>query len=254
MILRRIIEHVRRQHWTAIVIDFVIVVFGVFMGTQVSNWNAARLDRERARGFMERIDADLAADLAAYGDRKKFWARVREYGAVALHYAETGESGGQNDWEVLLAFFQSSQVAEFYTTNATFEELKSAGELGLIANPELRNSLGQYYSFGDNPALRERPRYREHVRGLMPLDIQSYIWTHCYRSDDASRQEFLECVSPTSSQRANEILKMMRGDPTLASELRYWLSTMEVAMIIARDRAGSATALRDRVESARAQR
>jgi hypothetical protein len=32
MILRRITQHVREQNWTAIAIDFVIVVTGVFIG------------------------------------------------------------------------------------------------------------------------------------------------------------------------------------------------------------------------------
>ena len=35
MILRRVIKHVRNQEWTAIAIDFVIVVLGVFLGLQV---------------------------------------------------------------------------------------------------------------------------------------------------------------------------------------------------------------------------
>lgn len=45
MLLRRIIEHVKAQNWTAIAIDFVIVVVGVFIGIQVSNWNDARVTR-----------------------------------------------------------------------------------------------------------------------------------------------------------------------------------------------------------------
>ena len=39
MLLRRVIAHVRRQEWTAIGIDLVIVVVGVFIGIQVANWN-----------------------------------------------------------------------------------------------------------------------------------------------------------------------------------------------------------------------
>ena len=35
MLLRRVIQHVRQQEWTAIGIDFVIVVMGVFIGLQV---------------------------------------------------------------------------------------------------------------------------------------------------------------------------------------------------------------------------
>ena len=41
MILRRLTEHVKAQNWFAVTIDFVI---GVFVGIQVSNWNAARLE------------------------------------------------------------------------------------------------------------------------------------------------------------------------------------------------------------------
>ena len=46
MRLRRIIEHLAAQHWTAMWIDLVIVVVGVFIGIQVSNWNQARARRQ----------------------------------------------------------------------------------------------------------------------------------------------------------------------------------------------------------------
>ncbi|XUU61251.1 hypothetical protein ACRAQ6_02975 [Erythrobacter sp. HA6-11] len=45
MILRRITRHVREQNWTAIAIDFVIVVTGVFLGIQIGNWTAGRLEQ-----------------------------------------------------------------------------------------------------------------------------------------------------------------------------------------------------------------
>lgn len=250
MILRRLMTHVKAQDWFAVALDFLIVVMGVFIGTQVANWNAARLDRERADGYLARIGADIAADLALYQDRDRFWGAVRGYGATALDYVETGAARGKSDWEVVLAFFQASQVAEFYTTNATFEELKSAGELGLIENETLRNRLAQYYGVGDNPALRERPRYREHVRGLIPLDVQSYIWTNCYASDSDARQSFIDCASPVEEARAASILAALGGAPELAVELRYWMSTMQVATIIARDRAASAARLSAEVKAA----
>ena len=45
MILSRVIKHVKEQHWTAVFLDFVIVVVGVFIGLQVNNWNQARIQR-----------------------------------------------------------------------------------------------------------------------------------------------------------------------------------------------------------------
>ena len=41
MLLGRVIAHVKAQNWTAVALDFLIVVMGVFIGLQVSNWNAS---------------------------------------------------------------------------------------------------------------------------------------------------------------------------------------------------------------------
>ena len=249
MILRRVIEHFRRQEWTAIAIDFVIVVAGVFVGIQVSNWNANRIDRIKAHSYLERIRADLDADLAGYADRLDFWGKVSTYGARGLDYAETGDAGGQSQWDLLLAYFQASQVAEFITTRTTYDELKSGGELGLISNLELRNGLAQYYAGAGNPALTERPAYRMHVRGVIPLDVQNYIWASCYRSDSTGHQQLLECESPIDAGRAAEIVDTIRKDAALMSELRYWMSTMNVASRLGRDHTVNAEQLRSLVEA-----
>lgn len=63
MILRRIIAHVRKQEWTAIAIDFVIVVAGVFVATQVTDWNNARQARQDYRHALERLNAEVAANI-----------------------------------------------------------------------------------------------------------------------------------------------------------------------------------------------
>jgi len=55
MILRRIITHLRKQEWMAIAIDFLIVVIGVFVATQVADWNEARRDRGVEHALLERL-------------------------------------------------------------------------------------------------------------------------------------------------------------------------------------------------------
>ena len=59
MLLRRITEHVKTQNWTAVGIDFVIVVIGVFMGIQVANWNDARQDRADEAVFLNDLHEDI---------------------------------------------------------------------------------------------------------------------------------------------------------------------------------------------------
>jgi len=64
MILRRVINHMRRQAWTAIVIEFVIVVIGIFVGMQVNNWNAERANRELEVTHLQHLAKDIRGDIA----------------------------------------------------------------------------------------------------------------------------------------------------------------------------------------------
>lgn len=249
MILRRLSKSLKEQNWTAIVIEFILLVSGVFLGIQVANWNAERVDASRATAYLERIRDDINADLSNYQDRIGFWSDVSAYGAKGLAYAETGEAKGATQWDLLLAYFQSSQVAEFYTTDATFEELKSAGELGLIKDTRFRYELSQYYSLGFNPLLTERPRYRENVRGIIPLEVQTYIWTACYSTSTLSVQKMLPCKSPLDEKAAAVIVDTIRNDKALMQELRYWMSGMHVAALFANARIERATAVRASIDA-----
>ena len=78
MILRRVMEHLRKQEWTAIGIDFVIVVVGVFVGIQVANWNSDAVDRRRGVEYVERLSRDLEADLAARRADVAYYAAVQD--------------------------------------------------------------------------------------------------------------------------------------------------------------------------------
>lgn len=68
MILRRVITHFRKQEWTAIALDFVIVVVGVFIGIQVSNWNAERIDQRREATFRSGLVRDIRSDISGTAD------------------------------------------------------------------------------------------------------------------------------------------------------------------------------------------
>jgi hypothetical protein len=55
MILRRISENIKSQNWFAVLVEFVIVVIGVFMGLQVQDWNEARKERIEEHDLLSRL-------------------------------------------------------------------------------------------------------------------------------------------------------------------------------------------------------
>lgn len=70
MILRRVMEHVKSQNWTAVAVDFLIVVVGVFIGIQLGNWNDARLDQRAYRDAMTRLAEDMAKTLHSAAEKR----------------------------------------------------------------------------------------------------------------------------------------------------------------------------------------
>ncbi len=66
MIPRRISEHVRTHNWFAVAIDLFVVIFGVFIGMQVQEWNSARQTRARSEDFSARLVSDLRVEAWGY--------------------------------------------------------------------------------------------------------------------------------------------------------------------------------------------
>ena len=233
MILRRLSQSLKEQNWTAIWIEFVLLVAGVFLGIQVANWNEARTEDIRAQAYLTRIRGNLQADVQSIERRQVFWGKAIGYGKGAIHYAETGELVDGSAWKTVLAFYQASQLWEWATSDATYQEMRSAGELGLIRDETLRDGLSQYYlesGAGVAYLFAVQPEYRKIVRGLTPSVVADHIWAKCWQELSFGVQHLLDCDSPISEAQAQAVLAIYVRDPNLLPELRFWVATQGVAL------------------------
>jgi hypothetical protein len=253
MILRRVIAHFRRQEWTAIFLDFIIVVVGVLMAFQITAWNEARAERERSQEYLLRIRADLAADMVALQQRKEFWGRVAEEGYAAIAYVEAGAHGDQTPWQLLRSFLHASQSWQFHFIDSTYAELRSAGELRLIPDADLRNALADYYVLvaarrGGEGHYHTLPDYREKLRGRMRSDIMRYYWRACYKQA-ANVLELVDCPPPEGAPDLSGVLEQVASDSAIIDALRFWADTQRMAVELAGLDLGRAQALIDRVDA-----
>ena len=118
MILRRLTEHVRARNWTAIVIDFVIVVLGVFIGLQVQEWSQQRADRGREIQIVTDLLADIGTDRSDFADalamdeRKAVAANLSLEGAglPGIEFRFAAPSAGKVDYS-----FDLPETSEFFS-------------------------------------------------------------------------------------------------------------------------------------------
>lgn len=236
MAAKRLVTRLREHDWLAALIELVIVVVGILIALQVSNWNQDREDRARADRYYARLHADLALDDSAIAAAQTFWAQVMRYGEAAMAYSEHGVRVDDSNWKTLLAYYQASQLYPFELADTTFVEMRASGELTLIADENLRKRLSDYYrNTGTGirgEILRHNPVYRMQIRGLTPWSVQQYIWSHCFEQGEGARQALVGCASPLSEEASAAILAAYRNDTTLLPNLRAWMSMVNISSII----------------------
>lgn len=149
MLLRRVIDHVRTQNWFAIFLDFLIVVVGVFIGIQVSNWNAMRLERSEEAALLERLRGDFArieieADRSLTYHQKMVADLATTLEALRSDRLEDHEA--QAFASVLVRALSIQTSADH---SATFSELLSSGRGNILRDKDLLNQLVAYEEFLD---------------------------------------------------------------------------------------------------------
>ncbi len=249
MLPRRIGKHMKEQTWFAVALDLVIVIAGVFIGLQVSNWTDAQRDERRAVEHAQRIQSDLASDVVRLGQRVTYWTQVSQLGREAIAYAE-GRRTASDPWSVLLSFYQASQFNPYRANSTTYDELTSAGELALIRDATLRTDLAGYYRLSadwSEAVYGVNPDVRRLVRGLTPMRIQDHIWTRCYDVARELAQGFRECESPVSRDEADRLVQALAADLDLLVELRFWVSNLAVNVELAREEIEAAADLERRM-------
>jgi hypothetical protein len=252
----RLARRLRSHDWTGALIDLVIVVAGILIALQVSNWNQDRLDARRKQAYLARILADLDTDLRANANRERFLAQVRAYGQQALAHAENGTLAGGSAWKTVLAYFQAGQFYAYSRESNTFDEMRDAGDLSLIVDPRLRSELAFYYAsstnrMADAMIMNLVPQYRQDIRSVTPMAVQDYIWSHCFRlvPGSARDQRMIDCPSPIDEARARNILDGYAGTPELARNLRFWLSNQRIGALTSPEDRRDALQLKARLEA-----
>ena len=238
----RIGEHLKARDWEAVVIDLLIVILGVFLGIQVSNWNQDRQDRADGRRYVERIRDDLVHDVQSLDQHERYWRDIASAGERALAHVEEGDN--RDPWALINDFYGAGQNWSFSANDSTYEELRSAGRLNLIANGELRGKLADYHvSRADEPRYlaESRPEYRLHIRAVVPYRMQQVLVERCQRG--FVRLFTGSCPQPQTRLTAAAVLKEITSDKQLIGELRTYMTNLAYMRTIGQDRRKRALSL-----------
>jgi len=179
MILRRFTKHVTDQNWFAVGLDVIVVVVGIFLGMQVSNWNTTRLEEQKNKSYIERIREDLTENKKDFTQRKAYFNQVRMHSLAAsetLNYS--AEKLGE---QFLIDIYQASQYMPRELGRDTYDEILSIGALNSDSDRTVRKRLANFYRSikAQLVNIQSNVPYRDLIRGIIPHRVQTAIRAAC---------------------------------------------------------------------------
>lgn len=164
-ILGRISHHVRRQDWIAVTIEFLVVVAGVFLGLQVSNWNEQRQQREDEQAILERLHEETGALLevvrAEHEEQQSRTDRLVSAQPVIFSVEELRPLTPGECRAVVSSHVYRKPSDEL----PILDELIETGRFDRLQDYELRQMLRNYILFRD----RQRAIHEERTNELFRL-------------------------------------------------------------------------------------
>ena len=237
MILRRLSQSLKTQNWTAIWIEFVLLVVGVFLGIQVSNWNEERELNQKSAVFTERLRNDLIVEAWRFEALNLYYGDVTSNAQRTLAALE-GRAVLSNE-ALLIAAYRATQYAEFSQFKATFDELTSTGNINLIKDLELRKIAMSVYStkvFDNVKNEGINSRYRVAFRMLIPDAVQVGVAQKCGdKGTEINNYESIKnsldypCATGLAQNEIDNAALQLRSDSTLAPLLRLRLADIRSA-------------------------
>ncbi|MEM1269249.1 MAG: hypothetical protein AAGI08_04285 [Bacteroidota bacterium] len=221
MILRRITQHVKDQNWTAIAIDFVIVVLGVFLGIQLGNWNESRAEAAREGRLLAELRIELAESVEQVAIKRRAFNQVGLSGARSVAFLDMGAECGEDCWPRLVDFLHASQWQQYIVARSTYDEMRRNG---WPRSREVLSAMEDYLRQYDQiaTALERPPRYRSLVRGLIPLAAHEPYWTGCFELSDGEETYLADCPAGVPPEVASAAVSAIRDHAEVHPALTEW--------------------------------
>jgi hypothetical protein len=156
MFLNRLADHIRKQDWFIVTLELLVVIVGLMMAFQLDRWWEDIGERKLEGVYLQRLVDDIESDIPQLEGAIRLANMRKDYAELLMAVAENPAIATEQPTPFLVAVDQASFTYTPTLSKATFEDLRSTGNMRLIHSQELKKRLNDYYGF-DESQLQYRP-------------------------------------------------------------------------------------------------
>jgi len=230
-------NHLNGQRWQTAFLDFAIVVVGIFVGLQVTEWNEERKRQGELQVYYHRLVNELKINLAGTQKAVIFYETVLDYANLVL--IEIDKPLDQINKNIVAYAYQASQRYATPLPNYTIEEMLSSGILSSVNDKYLKDFLNIHAVAGKSTEsfLTPLTEYRINIRGLITTSFQHKIKKQCGdRRPKRSTNMITEYLGANLPKTCNiefdeqsliEQIKVLKSYKNLKKDLTYRINDIE---------------------------
>ncbi len=146
--------------------EIILVVIGILIALQINNWNEEKKNSASERQYYCRIleDFELEKQLIAELNEKSNY-RINTSKEILLDL----DAGTKDKHYLINQFLLATRSEVYQPRNVTFRDLISSGNLKLINDINLKNSLIQYYGELENKQFQLKQNRDETTKTVFEL-------------------------------------------------------------------------------------
>ena len=204
------LHQVSGHGWKHYMYEFLMLFLAVFCGFLAENQREHLIERKREKQFIISLLSDLREDTLNF---KGALERQTRSGRMIDELITLLKSPDRNKWTGRI-YFLAREIPRipggYYTTDNTYEQMRSSGNLRLLRNADLLDSLGNYYSTFQRNDRTGPPQMQFEVRHDLFIYYDKLF-------DAAVFQQMTQSPDPMTILRSNPAL--LTNDPFVINEV-----------------------------------
>lgn len=156
VLTRRFAAAVRTMQWGRVLFELALLVTGILIALAVNNWMDERREARAERQYLELLGRDLDQDLETLDEIRRFEEAQVAASVLVFRSLRLGVAPADRE-AVAAALGQLTSRRTLRLRRAAYTNLLSTGELRLIRNASLRDSIVRLYESNERAqTIRDR--------------------------------------------------------------------------------------------------
>ena len=190
-----------KEMWPAYLIEIIVIILGISITLALEEWRDNSKEKHLEQIYLKNLQTDIQTDLTSLSQAISGTKTLLQKGNELLGYARSADnkniSPGQVNEDVRAILGRPN----FISSDASFTDLKSSGNLHLIKDIQLKNLLFAYYNES------------EHIKEVQDAERQTAITlSGAYFLKQFPLDGNRSQVSSMTTKDMNELLKNIEFD------------------------------------------